>query len=79
MKVRIVNLLASMVVIGGCSSMDPEMSLKRQAQSDPKYTLFNYPSAYLTTQEQNVRARIQADSLTGWCQPGISAHDFVAE
>jgi hypothetical protein len=79
MKTRyILPLLA--VLSAGCMPVDSEASLYQIVQSDRRhaYTIYNYPSIYLTTGEQKARARKQAESVRDFVRTGMSESQLTA-
>jgi len=73
MKVRYLLPILAVFVIG-CVSMDPETSLYQSVRSgaDEGYTLYNYPSIYLTSKEQKIRAAKQAESIRKYVKVGMT-------
>ena len=79
MKTRYVLPLLA-VLSAGCMSADLEASLYHIVQSDRSnaYTIYNYPSIYLPTSEQQVRARKQAESVRDFVRTGMSESQLTA-
>ena len=72
MKATHITALAAFL-LSGCMPADPEASLYKIVQSDSSqsYTIYNYPSVYLTTAEQQVRAQKQAQSVRDFIKAGM--------
>lgn len=80
MKARYLYFLPLLAVIStGCAPLDPEESLYHVVSRDKSqaYTIFNYPSVYLTSKEQQVRAQKQAYVIRNHIAAGISETDMV--
>lgn len=67
------------VLLAGCMPDDPEARLYQSVarhKSQP-YTIYNYPSVYLTTGEQQVRARKQAESVRDFIKTGMTESELA--
>lgn len=67
------------LLLTGCYTADPKMSLHQKVQQDRSqpYTIYNYPSIYLISSEQQARARIQAEFIRNHIEVGMSEVDIV--
>lgn len=83
MRARSLNIFLNIflclcAVLGGCTPLEPEASLYHQAGNDPRYTIYNVPTPYLTTKEQNIRSRKQGESIrAGHIKIGITGAELV--
>ena len=75
--IYILPLLA--VLSAGCAPADPEASLYHLVSRDKSqaYTIYNYPSAYLTSKEQQIRARKQSECIRSHIEAGMSESDVA--
>lgn len=78
MKARfLLTLLA--VLTAGCQPVDLEASLYQTVQRDrsQSYTIYNYPSIFVTSGEQQVRAQKQAEAVRNHVEVGMKDSDLV--
>ncbi len=66
------------LLLTGCMPADPEARLYKivQRKSGQDYTIFNYPSILLTTDEQQIRAQKQAESVRNFVKVGITEQEL---
>ena len=78
MKAIHLTILAAFL-LAGCMPADPQASLYKIVESDRSgaYTIYNYPSVYLTTGEQQVRAEKQADSVRYFVKTGMAERQLA--
>jgi len=80
-QMKAIHLTAlAAVLLAGCMPADPEERLYKIVQSDRSqaYTIYNYPSVYLTSGEQQVRGRKQAESVRDFVTAGMSTSQLAA-
>jgi len=80
MNARMLNILLCVAVcFAGCAPVDLEASLYQTVQRDRSeaYTIYNYPSIYLTTGEQQVRAQKQAEAIRNHVAAGMTDSALV--
>ena len=78
MKARyLLPLLA--LLTAGCAPVDLEASLYQIVRRDSSqaWTIYNYPSIYLTTGEQQVRGRKQAESVRDFVRAGMTESELA--
>jgi len=79
MKAKIIILTATLCIAAGCVPADMEASLYRIVQRDRSqaYTIYNYPSVYLTSGEQQVRAAKQAEAIRSHVAVGMAESELI--
>lgn len=67
------------VLMAGCMPADPEARLYQAVASNRSqpYTIYNYPSIYLTTGEQQVRLEKQARSIRDYIRADMTEKELA--
>lgn len=78
MKIAI-KIAFLVIILAGCSPTDPETRLYQQIKrsSNKEFTIYNYPSIGLTSQEQQVRDRKQLESIKNEIKIGMDDTELV--
>jgi len=68
------------LMMAGCAPVDMEAGLYQTVKRgrSKAYTIYNYPAVYLTTGEQNIRSRKQADSVRDHIKSGMTENELAA-